>query len=61
MRDETVGKRSQASVEYILLLALGLFILVMAFALAYYAKSFTDATLAEVARTRNETIALLVR
>ncbi|MFH0835492.1 MAG: hypothetical protein V1881_04055 [Candidatus Micrarchaeota archaeon] len=54
-------KRSQASVEYILLLALGLFILVMAFALAYYAKSFTDATLAEVARTRNETIALLVR
>ena len=51
--------RGQAAVEYILLVALGLFVLVIAFALANYVKNFADATLLEVAVNRNETIALI--
>jgi len=41
------------------LVALGLFVLVIAFALANYVKNFADATLLEVAVNRNETIALI--
>ena len=51
--------RGQAAVEYILLVALGLFVLVIAFALANYVKNFADATLLEVAVNRNETIAMI--
>ncbi len=53
-------KRGQAAVEYILLVALGLFLLIIAFTIAFYVKTFTDATLADIALTRNETIAMLV-
>ncbi len=53
-------KRGQAAVEYILLIALGLFILVLAFSLAYYVRSFADATLVEVALSRNETIQMII-
>ena len=56
----SVAKRGQAAVEYILLIALGLFVLVIAFALAYYIRTFADATLVEVALNRNETMAMLV-
>ena len=52
--------RGQAAVEYILLVGLGLFILTVAFALAYYVQTFSSATLAEVAVARNESIAMLV-
>jgi len=53
-------KRGQAAVEYILLIALGLFVLVIAFALAFYVRTFADATLLEVALNRNETIQMLI-
>lgn len=53
-------KKGQAAVEYILLIALGLFVLVIAFALAFYVRTFADATLLEVAATRNETIAMIL-
>jgi uncharacterized protein (UPF0333 family) len=53
-------KRGQAAVEYILLVALGLFLIIIAFTIAFYVKTFTDATLADIAITRNETIAMLL-
>jgi len=51
--------KGQAAVEYILLVALGLFLLIIAFTIAFYVKTFTDATLADIALTRNETIAMI--
>jgi uncharacterized protein (UPF0333 family) len=53
-------KRGQAAVEYILLVGMGLFVLTVAFALAYYVQTFSTATLSEVAASRNESIAMLV-
>lgn len=53
-------KKGQAAIEYILLISLGLFVLVIAFALAFYVRTFADATLLEVAVTRNETIAMIL-
>ena len=53
-------ERGQAAVEYILLIGMGLFVLTIAFALAYYVQTFSSATLVEVAAARNESIAMLV-
>jgi len=53
-------RKGQAAVEYILLVALGLFLLIIAFTIAFYVKTFTDATLADIALTRNETIAMMI-
>lgn len=53
-------RKGQAAVEYILLVALGLFLIIIAFTIAFYVKTFTDATLVDIALTRNETIAMLV-
>jgi Flp pilus assembly pilin Flp len=52
--------RGQAAVEYILLVALGLFLMIIAFTLAFYVKQFTDITLLDIAQTRNETIAMFL-
>ena len=53
-------KRGQTSVEYILLLAFGLFIVIVGFTLALYVKNFTDSALGLVAVSRNETLGLLL-
>ena len=52
--------RAQAAVEYILLVALGLFLMIIAFTLAFYVKQFTDITLQDIGQTRNETVAMLL-
>ena len=52
--------RGQAAVEYILLVALGLFLLIIAFTLAFYIRQFTSITLQDIAATRNETISMLL-
>ena len=54
-------RKSQAAVEYILLVALGLFIIVVGFTLAFYINSFTNSVLSGVDATRSQTIALLIR
>ncbi|MFH1056477.1 MAG: hypothetical protein V1717_01620 [Candidatus Micrarchaeota archaeon] len=54
-------RKSQAAIEYILLVALGLFIIVVGFTLAFYVNDFTNSVLAGVAQTRNQAIALLVK
>lgn len=53
-------KKSQAAVEYILLVALGLFIIVVGFTLAFYVNNFANSILASVEQTRNQAIAMLV-
>lgn len=55
-----MDERGQAAVEYILLVALGLFLMIIAFTLAFYVKQFTDITLQDIAQTRNQTIAMLL-
>lgn len=52
--------KAQAAVEYILLVALGLFLMIIAFTLAFYVKQFTDITLQDIAQTRNETISMFL-
>ncbi|HIH20558.1 TPA: hypothetical protein HA244_04795 [Candidatus Micrarchaeota archaeon] len=54
-------KKGQAAIEYILLVALGLFIIVVGFTLAFYINNFTNSILGGVEQTRSQTIALLVR
>jgi len=53
-------KKAQAAVEYILLVALGLFIIVVGFTLAFYVNSFASSILAGVEQTRNQAIAMLI-
>lgn len=57
---KTKERKGQAAVEYILLVALGLFLMIVAFTLAFYLNNFTNAALADVSATRNETIAMLL-
>ena len=52
--------KGQAAIEYILLVALGLFLMIIAFTLAFYVKQFTDITLQDIAQTRNETVAMVL-
>ncbi len=54
-------KKSQAAIEYILLVALGLFIIVVGFTLAFFINDFTNGVLAGVDQTRNQALALLVK
>jgi len=54
-------KRGQAAVEYILLIALGIFIIVIAFAFALWIKGYSDTLLTEVQTSRAETIQLFLQ
>lgn len=54
-------RKSQAAIEYILLVALGLFIIVVGFTLAFFVNDFTKSVLLGVDQTRAQAIALLVR
>lgn len=53
-------KRGQAAVEYILLIALGVFIIVFSFAFALWIKGYSDTLLLDVAKTRAEAIQFFV-
>ncbi|MFH1780341.1 MAG: hypothetical protein ABH803_04360 [Candidatus Micrarchaeota archaeon] len=54
-------KKGQAAVEYILLIVLGLFIIIVGFTLAFYVQNFSNAALESIAQSRSEVIQLLVR
>ena len=54
-------RKGQAAVEYILLVALGLFIIIVGFTVAFYINNFTSSVLTGVESTRSQTIALLVK
>ena len=54
-------RKGQAAVEYILLVALALFIIVVGFTLAFYINDFSNSVLVGVDQTRQEAIALLVQ
>ena len=53
--------RGQAATEYILLIALGLVIVVVAMAIAFQVKGFTDSLSTRIAIERSALISLLVR
>jgi uncharacterized protein (UPF0333 family) len=54
-------KRGQASVEYILLLAFGLIIVLAAFLVAAQVKVFTDSAVGLASNARTEVLGLLLR
>ncbi len=54
-------KKGQAAIEYILLVALGLFIIVVGFTIAFFVNDFTKSVLVGVDQTRAQAIALLVK
>ncbi len=54
-------QRGQAAVEYILLVALGLFLMIIAFTVALYINNFTTLTLVNVGQTRQEVIGLVLQ
>ncbi|NUN11592.1 hypothetical protein HUU53_03010 [Candidatus Micrarchaeota archaeon] len=55
------NKKGQAAVEYILLIVLGLFIVIVGFTLAFYIRNFADAALLSIGQSRDEVIKLLVK
>jgi uncharacterized protein (UPF0333 family) len=53
--------RGQAAVEYLLLIALGLVIVIVGVAVALQIREFTDIVVDRVAIDRNATLAMIVR
>ena len=53
-------EKGQASVEYLLLVALGIAVVVMGIAVAAQLKGFTDTLMTRVGLERNATIAMIV-
>lgn len=61
LREFIDDERGQTAIEYILLIALGLFILLIGFALAFYVNEFGTATTASVDEARKDTLSMLVK
>lgn len=57
----TLGNRGQAAVEYLLLIALGLVIVIVGVAVALQVREFTNVVVNRVGIERNATLAMLVR
>ncbi|MFH0836447.1 MAG: hypothetical protein V1834_04775 [Candidatus Micrarchaeota archaeon] len=51
----------QTAIEYILIIGLGLFVLIIGFALAFYVNDFSKATTQGVEAARKDTLNMLVK
>jgi Flp pilus assembly pilin Flp len=60
LKEFVAEEKGQTAIEYILLIALGLFILLIGFALAFYVNEFGTATTASVDEARKDTLTMLL-